>query len=61
MSASTTRKRKPGVMKMSVSPLAWPLAAQLSSVRTLVVPTATTRPPRARQSAIACAVSGGTW
>jgi hypothetical protein len=32
----------------AVSPLAWPLAAQDSSVRTVVVPTATSRPPRSR-------------
>jgi hypothetical protein len=47
-------------MKMSVSPLAWPLAAQDSSVRTVVVPTATMRPPRARSAAMACCVACGT-
>ena len=47
-------------MKMRVSPLAWPVAAQDSSVRTVVVPTATTRPPRARASAMACCVAAGT-
>ena len=34
--------------------------AAVSSDRTVVVPTATTRPPRARVSAMARAVSGGT-
>ena len=60
ISSSTTWKRKPGVMKMSVSPVVWPLRAQDSSVRTVVVPTATTRPPRWRQRSSAASVSGGT-
>ena len=53
-SASTTRNRKPGEIKMSVDPrvrMQRPVlghAAQCSSVRTVVVPAATTRPPRSR-------------
>ena len=47
-------------MKMLVSPAAWPLAAQDSSVRTVVVPTATTRPPRWRQRSSAASVASGT-
>ena len=46
-------------MKICVSPSVTPLAAQLSSVRTVVVPTATTRPPRARQASIAAIVDAG--
>ncbi len=46
---STTRNSKPGVMKMLVSPEIWPVRAQDSSVRTLVVPTAMMRPRRWRQ------------
>ena len=55
-SRSTTRNAKPGVMKSRVSPLparasrrrAVDASAADSSARRLVVPTATTRPPRAR-------------
>ena len=55
-SASTTRKRKPGVMNSRVSPAhgaSVPPAAADSSARTAVVPTAITRPPAARQAATA--------
>ena len=57
-----------GVMKIVVSPCICPptrsgpvqLRAQDSSVRTVVVPTATTRPPRARQATMASRVAAGT-
>src|ERR1700752_1357787 len=58
-SASLTRKRKPGVMNSSVSPLqgasvrSAAASAAASSARITVVPTATTRPPRARVRATA--------
>src|SRR3989344_1539586 len=58
-STSTTWNAKPGVMKMLVSPEAWPVFAQDSSVRTVVVPTATTRPPRWRQRSSAASVARG--
>ena len=60
-SRSTTRNAKPGVMKMSVSPLPARAALAAAAQRPtrararLVVPTATTRPPRARARAIAAA------
>ena len=57
-SRSTARKRKPGMMKMSVSPVhavtapSWSRAT-VSRRRSAVVPIETTRPPRARASATA--------
>ena len=64
-SASTTRKRGPGRMNRSVQPLARshgrrPAGGRVSSVRTVVVPTATTRRPRAARALIAAAVAAGT-
>ena len=60
-SASTTRNVYPGAMKSAVSPAparTQPrLSAADSSVRTTVVPTATTRPLHALT---ACAVAAGT-
>ena len=44
---------------MLVSPVVLPLAAHDSSVRTLVVPTASTRPPRWRQRSRAARVDSG--
>ncbi|MOA18885.1 hypothetical protein D3C78_1392280 [compost metagenome] len=46
-------------MKMLVSPWVRPLWAQDSSVRTVVVPTAITRPPRWRQRSSAASVASG--
>ena len=62
-SRSTTRNVKPGVMKMSVSPVAGnsaPPRAADSSDRTVVVPTATMRPPAARVARMASTVSAPT-
>ena len=56
---STARNVKPGLMKSPVAPLqapSLPVAAAVSSVRTAVVPTATTRPPRAFVSRTAATV-----
>src|SRR6218665_1406499 len=47
-------------MKMLVSPVAKPERAQDSRVRTVVVPTATTRAPRWRQRSSAASVDGGS-
>src|SRR6266478_2113894 len=61
-SASTTRKRWPGRMKSAAAPgpaRTVPSAQADSSARTVVVPTATTRPPRARATPIASTVAGG--
>ena len=59
-STSTTANAKPGVMKMLVSSQSGPNLAADSSARTVVVPTATTRPPRALQAAMAACVAAGT-
>ena len=61
--ASTARNRAGGRMKIRVSPLPARTrpssSAALSSVRTVVVPTAQTRPPSARARACASAVISG--
>ena len=62
-STSTTRNLKPGVMKISVSRLpacSAPDKAADSSARSVVVPTATMRPPAARVRATASTVPAGT-
>ena len=64
-SRSTARNRKPGVMKMSVSPLHGLMAPSWrrdtdSSSRSEVVPIDTTRPPRMRVASTARAVAGET-
>ncbi len=62
-SPSVTRKLNPGRMKSRVSPdqgRSEPEPATVSSTRTTVVPTATTRLPRARQAFSASAVLAGS-
>jgi hypothetical protein len=59
---STARKMWPGRMKSDVGPdqgASVPAPAAVSSVRTAVVPTAMTLPPRSRAAATAATVSGG--
>ena len=56
--ASIARKRKPGEMKSPVAPSVSPVMAWDSSARTLLVPTAITRPPVRRASASAWIVAG---
>jgi len=61
-SRSATRKPKPGVMKMSVSPriaCSVPPRAADSSARSAVVPTTTMRPPAARVVSIAATRAAG--
>ena len=61
---STTRTPRSGVTTVSVQP--WPgcdrprSSAVVSSARTTVVPTATTRRPSARAALTRAAVAGGT-
>ncbi len=61
ISTSTALNRKPGVMKMSVSPIKGfrvPVArAAVSSSRMLVVPTATMRPPLALAASSRCTLA----
>ena len=64
ISASTALILTPGVMKICVKPLpGWTTPSSVAtvySVRTLVVPTQTIRPPRARAALIFSACSGVT-
>ena len=48
-------------MNSSVRPSSWPDRATDSSARTVVVPTAMTRPPAARASSHAAMVPALTW
>ena len=64
ISASEARNLKPGVMKISVSPIQGrtvpSAAAALSISRIAVVPTGMTRPPAARVALISAAASGAS-